>query len=73
MTFRVQFLLITEYALPGNTFKFIKTMHLNCLGEDCADVFANLSARSGVYKILLESKKLDVYCDMETDGGGWLV
>lgn len=45
---------------------------------DCADVQeANSSAESGIYRIWPRSRVLnghvDVYCDMEDDGGAWTV
>ncbi|KFM63833.1 Techylectin-5A, partial [Stegodyphus mimosarum] len=45
---------------------------------DCAELFRAGYNRSGVYTIwprsrVTEDKSLDVYCDMVTDGGGWIV
>lgn len=45
---------------------------------DCADVLRMGHNISGVYEIwpmsrVTEGKSLDVYCDMETDRGGWTV
>ena len=42
-------------------------------GQSCKDILAaNKCAVSGTYWIMLESSKpFQVYCDMETHGGGW--
>merc|ERR1712226_439214 len=42
-------------------------------GEDCSTILtSNPSASSGEYDIVLKNgKQIRVYCDMETDGGGW--
>ncbi|XP_076373437.1 techylectin-5A-like [Tachypleus tridentatus] len=43
--------------------------------RDCTDVFLNGNHTSGVYRIWPKSwmftGSFDVYCDMDTDGGGW--
>nr|XP_012620508.1 tenascin-R isoform X2 [Microcebus murinus] len=44
--------------------------------QDCAQHLMNGDTLSGVYTIFLNgelSQKLQVYCDMATDGGGWIV
>ncbi|XP_077011874.1 tenascin-R isoform X2 [Tamandua tetradactyla] len=46
------------------------------LPQDCAQHLMNGDTLSGVYTIFLNgelSQKLQVYCDMATDGGGWIV
>uniref|UniRef100_A0A2K6T4X5 Tenascin-N n=1 Tax=Saimiri boliviensis boliviensis TaxID=39432 RepID=A0A2K6T4X5_SAIBB len=44
--------------------------------SDCSQVQQNNNAASGLYTIYLHgeaSRPLQVYCDMHTDGGGWIV
>lgn len=43
---------------------------------DCTQTMKNGNMKSGIYTIYINndnSKPMEVYCDMETDGGGWLV
>ncbi|KAM4552537.1 tenascin-N [Odontesthes bonariensis] len=43
---------------------------------DCVQIMKNGNKKSGVYTIYINndrSKPIEVYCDMETDGGGWLM
>ncbi|KAG8515781.1 Tenascin-N [Galemys pyrenaicus] len=44
--------------------------------SDCSQVQQNSNVASGLYTIYLHgdaSQPLQVYCDMDTDGGGWIV
>ncbi|GBM43005.1 Techylectin-5A, partial [Araneus ventricosus] len=45
---------------------------------DCADVLNTEHSDSKVYTVwpksrLTEKKGIDVFCDMDTDGGGWTI
>ncbi|XP_007451428.1 PREDICTED: tenascin-N [Lipotes vexillifer] len=44
--------------------------------SDCSQVQQNSNIASGLYTVYLHgdaSRPLQVYCDMDTDGGGWIV
>ncbi|XP_069574432.1 tenascin-N [Brachyistius frenatus] len=43
---------------------------------DCVQIMKNGNKKSGIYTSYINndhSKPIEVYCDMDTDGGGWLV
>lgn len=44
--------------------------------RDCAHIWLNGETSSGLYSIYVggeQSQPLQVWCDMTTDGGGWMV
>lgn len=44
--------------------------------RDCSQALLNGDTSTGLYTIYLggdESQPIQVYCDMSTDGGGWIV
>ena len=41
--------------------------------QDCRDVEREVSSQSGLYNITIDGRVVTVYCDMQTDGGKWLV
>lgn len=43
---------------------------------DCVQIMKNGNKKSGIFTVYInndQSKPIEVYCDMDTDGGGWLV
>ena len=50
-------------------------MLLDAMYLDCGDVFRAGFTRSGIYGINIPGRSgpLKVYCDMDTEGGRWLV
>ncbi|XP_052230347.1 fibrinogen C domain-containing protein 1-like isoform X4 [Dreissena polymorpha] len=61
---------------PGLTTQTQECNTSSCGGKDCTELLSRgAPKRSGVYNITtpLSHTKIQVLCDMETDGGGWTV
>ncbi|XP_054889627.1 tenascin-N [Poeciliopsis prolifica] len=74
--------IVTIYAFRGSKRSkvvetFFKTVALLYpFPMDCEQIMKNGNNNNGVYTVYIknnQSKPIQVYCDMTTDGGGWLV
>ncbi|GFS70482.1 techylectin-5A [Nephila pilipes] len=79
------YLEITRSLLLEVRDSILKRENITCEGskfesttqaKDCTDLLSDGKKKSGVYTVwptTMPEKSLQVYCDMETDGGGWTV
>ncbi|XP_076001058.1 tenascin-N isoform X3 [Genypterus blacodes] len=73
---------VTLIAYRGGKRSMVVETIFNTVGQmypfpmDCLQIMKNSGKPSGIYTIFINndaSKPIEVYCDMDTDGGGWLV
>lgn len=74
--------IVTIIAYKGNRRSKVVEADFKTVGimypfpMDCTQVMKNGNMKSGIYTIYInndQSKPIEVYCDMDTDGGGWVV
>uniref|UniRef100_A0A3Q2XWQ4 Si:ch211-203k16.3 n=1 Tax=Hippocampus comes TaxID=109280 RepID=A0A3Q2XWQ4_HIPCM len=64
-----------SYSLSCYIWLPVEIHHMRNCPIDCASIYYNGVRRSGVYTVVpsLAGMPVEVYCDMDTDGGGWTV
>lgn len=74
--------IVTIIAYKGNKRSRVVETDFKTVGimypfpMDCTQIMKNGNMKSGIYTIYIsndQSRPIEVYCDMDTDGGGWLV
>ncbi|XP_065810111.1 tenascin-N isoform X3 [Labrus bergylta] len=74
--------IVTIMAYRGNKRSRVAETRFKTVGVtypfpmDCVQIMKNGNKKSGVYTVYINndrSKPIEVYCDMDTDGGGWLM
>ncbi|XP_045908068.1 tenascin-N isoform X1 [Micropterus dolomieu] len=74
--------IVTIIAYRGNKRSNVEETIFKTVGlvypfpMDCVQIMKNGNKRSGIYTIYINNDRstpIEVYCDMDTDGGGWLV
>ena len=71
----LSYYVVTDINYEMNIIKGISMEWCPSCNIDCQDFMNMRNTTSGVYHVTPEGtfRGYDVYCDMETDGGGWLV
>ena len=66
--------ILTDADCDDNNPSIVQTGAIDCPATSCEDVLSYEStAVSGLYYISNNSETVLVYCDMTTDGGGWML
>uniref|UniRef100_A0A3B5BJ39 Angiopoietin-related protein 7-like n=1 Tax=Stegastes partitus TaxID=144197 RepID=A0A3B5BJ39_9TELE len=67
----VDFLLLSLLSITPPS----EIQHARSCPIDCASIYYNGVRRSGLYTVVpsMAGMSMEVYCDMDTDGGGWTV